>query len=65
MSADAGQELDRRLADIAQAIEDAKTFMNAHELTSTATRKLPSALLPTLERWRERTREATPHADLH
>ena len=58
-------DLDAILANIAREVEDAKTFMYEHGLTSTSTRKLPSVLLHTLERWRIRTKESSPHTDLH
>jgi hypothetical protein len=50
-------ELDAMLADIAAAVEDARVYQREHGLTDTATRKLPSAVLHTLSRWRQRTKE--------
>jgi len=59
------------LADIARAVEDARVYQREHGLAGAATRKLPSTLLHTLARWRERNRarrsliytnpESSPH----
>jgi len=53
MTTDARATLDAKLAAIARAVEDARTFEHEHGLTSRTTRKLAASTLHSLRRWQQ------------